>query len=81
MGSGTMTPAAFAKARDALWMAMCFNISVADCRGFSQSSLMPMECPQSLQVIAFPVVMYITQGYALVPSRADHPDSYQRAQI
>jgi hypothetical protein len=75
-GSGSITPSATAKAREALCAAMCFSMSVAACIGFSQILLMLIECPQFLQIMDVPpamvlVLMYMPQDYASIVGRAE----------
>jgi hypothetical protein len=62
-GSAGVTRSTGAKAREALWAAMCFNMSVADWIGSSHILFMLIACPQSLHVIKVPpanlVVVYM----------------------
>ena len=80
-----MTGSGTAKAREALWADMCFNMSAAAWMGFSQILFMLIACPQSLQVITvlpviFLVVVYIPRYYASLPSSAgrDGPTTNER---
>jgi hypothetical protein len=50
-GSGRMSGSTAAKAREALWAAICFNMSVAARMGFSQILFTLIACPQSLQIM------------------------------
>ena len=75
-GSGRTTLSIAANAREALWAAMCFSMSVAACIGLSQILLTLITCPQSLQVMEVPpamvlVLMYMPQDYASIAGRAE----------
>jgi hypothetical protein len=62
-GSATATCSTGAKARDALWAAMCFNMSVADWIGSSHILFMLIPCPQSLHVIKVPPAVFLIVVY------------------
>jgi hypothetical protein len=67
--AGKVSTSGRPKAREALWLAICFNMSVADWRGVSQILFMLIACPQSLHIIRvrpaiFLLVLYITLSYA-----------------
>ena len=74
--AGATSGSAGAKAREALWAAICFNMSVADWRGVSQIISMLIACPQSLHVMRVPpamllVVVYMPQAYSLLAASAE----------
>jgi hypothetical protein len=62
-GSGRATHLTEAKAREAVWVAMCFRMFVADCSGVSHILFMLTACPQSLQVIKVPPAMFLVVVY------------------
>ena len=70
-----MTLAATAKAREALWAAMCFSLSVAARIGLSHILLTLIARPQFLQIMEVPamvlVLMYMPQDYASIAGRAE----------
>ena len=61
--SGGVTRPTAAKAREALWAAICFKMSVAAWMGFSQILFMLIACPQSLHVIRVPPAMFLVVVY------------------
>jgi hypothetical protein len=70
-----MTLAFTTKAREALWAAMCFSMSVADRIRPSQIWFTLIECPQFLQIIEIPpamvfVLMNMSQGYTSIAGSA-----------
>ena len=62
-GSGRTPLSTTAKAREALWAAMCFKMSVADRIGLSQILFMLIACPQSLHVIKVSPAMFLVVLY------------------
>ena len=58
-----MTRSTEAKAWEALWVAMCFRMSVADCSGVWHILFMLTACPQSLHVIKVPPAMFLVVVY------------------